>query len=51
MKHRVRRPMKLSDTEKFVSAVERDDNVKAMKHLEDILREKAHRKIQSTFNN
>ncbi len=42
---------KLSDTEKFVCAIEKDDNVKAMKHLEDILREKAHRKIQSVLNN
>ena len=36
---------KLNDTEKFVCAVEKDDNVKAMKHLEDILRKKAHKKI------
>ena len=42
---------KLNDTEKFVCAVEKDDNVKAMKHLEDILRKKAHKKIQSVLNN
>lgn len=51
MNARNKKSRKLSDTEKFVCAIEKDDNVKAMKHLEDILREKAHRKIQSVLNN